>query len=466
MLNTLWLGLLLIAVFLGGFTGHIESVTNGAFSAAKDAIMLVALPLAGLMGLWLGFLRLAEVSGLVEGLARFLHPILKRLFPEVPEGHPAMGAMVLNMAANMLGLGNAATPLGLRAMRSLETLNPHPGTATNAMCTFLAINTSSIQLIPATAIAVLAAQGSKQPTAILGTSLMASSCAAIAGIIAVKVLQNLPMFRVRPEDFNTPELARTTGVESDAAQGSQTTSTPPTPLAKRGRLALTAFFVLFALLSALLLAPSLFQPAVDWLRDLGGNFSDIALPRLPEALQQQTGFPRTLGVLSLLAVPFLMSFFALYASLRGVKIYDEFITGAKEGWQVAMRIIPYLTAILVAVRMFREAGAIEWIARALAPILQPLGVSADLLPLILVRPLSGGATTGLFTELVTRFGPDALISRTAATIYGSTETTFYVLAVYFGAVGIKRGRHALTTGLIADATGAAASILICRWMFT
>jgi len=148
-----------------------------------------------------------------------------------------------------------------------------------------------------------------------------------------------------------------------------------------------------------------------------------------------------------------------------VKVYEEFVNGAKEGWQVALRIIPYLTAILVGVRMFREAGAVELVAQVLAPVLQPLGVSADLLPLILVRPLSGGATTGLFTELVTRFGPDSLIARTAATIFGSTETTFYVLAVYFGAVGIRKGRHALATGLIADATGAIASIAICRWMF-
>jgi spore maturation protein B len=193
--------------------------------------------------------------------------------------------------------------------------------------------------------------------------------------------------------------------------------------------------------------------------------SELPLPNLPESLQGQTGFSRVMGVVSLLAVPFLLSFFALYASLRQVKIYDEFVTGAKEGWQVAMRIIPYLTAILVGVRMFREAGAIEWLSKLLAPVLGPLGISADLLPLILVRPLSGSATTGLFTELVTRFGADTLIARTAATIYGSTETTFYVLAVYFGAVGIRRGRHALATSLIADATGALASILICRWMF-
>jgi spore maturation protein B len=170
-------------------------------------------------------------------------------------------------------------------------------------------------------------------------------------------------------------------------------------------------------------------------------------------------------VLSLLAVPFILAFFALYAALRGVKVYEEFVTGAKEGWQVAMRVIPYLLAILVGVRMFREAGAIELVAAVLSPVLQPLGVETDLLPLILVRPLSGSATTGLFTELVTRFGADSLIARTAATIYGSTETTFYVLAVYFGSVAIHKGRHALATGLVADATGALASIYISRWLF-
>jgi spore maturation protein SpmA len=460
MLNLLWLGLLLVAVFLGGFTGRIEAVTSGAFSAARDALMVVALPLAGLMGLWLGFLRLAELSGIVEGLARLLHPLMRRLFPEVPQGHPAMGAMVLNMAANMLGLGNAATPLGLRAMRALETLNPHPGTATNAMCTFLAINTSSIQLIPATAIAVLAAQGSRQPTAVLGTALLASTCAAIAGITAVKLLQRLPVFAIRPGTPNEPHETAPTR-PAGAPEAEPPVPAPPATLSSRGRAILALFFTLFALLAVLLFAHDTLQ---TW-RENTPLLAQLPLPVEPESLRGQTGFSRVMGVVSQLAVPFLLSFFALYAHLRRIKVYDEFVTGAKEGWQVAMRIIPYLTAILVGVRMFREAGAIEWLSKLLAPVLGPLGVSADLLPLILVRPLSGSATTGLFTELVTRFGPDELISRTAATIYGSTETTFYVLAVYFGAVGIRKGRHALATGLIADATGALASILICRWMF-
>jgi len=466
MLNGLWLGLILTSILLGGFTGRLEAVTNGAFSAAKDAIIVVALPLAGLMGLWLGLLRLAELSGLVESLARKLHPLMRVLFPEVPAGHPAMGAMVLNMAANMLGLGNAATPLGLRAMRCLETLNPHPGVATNSMCTFLAINTSSIQLVPATAIAILAAQGSKQPTAILATALLASAAAATVGILAVKFLQQLPAFRIRPEDFAaTPAASPNSSIGAAEPEPHAVLTSPSKPLTSSSFVLLAVYGGLFFLLTTLLLLPTWFSPAFDVLHSWGPIFSSFTPPPLPEALQNQAGLPKVLGVLSLLAVPFLIGFFVLYAAVRGVKVYEEFVNGAKEGWQVALRIIPYLTAILVGVRMFREAGAVELVAQVLAPVLQPLGVSADLLPLILVRPLSGGATTGLFTELVTRFGPDSLIARTAATIFGSTETTFYVLAVYFGAVGIRKGRHALATGLIADATGAIASIAICRWMF-
>jgi spore maturation protein B len=234
----------------------------------------------------------------------------------------------------------------------------------------------------------------------------------------------------------------------------------------RDKLWLSSFTSVFILLGLTLLLPGWFEPFFASARALHESLSMLTAPQLPEAIRQQAGFSRFLSVLSLLAVPFIMGFFALYAALRGIKVYEEFVAGAKEGWQVAMRIFPYLTAILVGVRMFREAGAIEIIARLLSPVLSPLGVSPDLLPLILVRPLSGGATTGLFTELVTKFGADSLIARTAATIYGSTETTFYVLAVYFGAVGIRRGRHALAAGLIADATGALASILICRWMFS
>jgi spore maturation protein SpmA len=464
MLNSLWLGLILISVLLGALTGRLDAVTNGAFAAAKDAVMSIALPLAGLMGLWLGFLRLADLAGLVESLARLLHPLLRFLFPDVPAGHPALGSMVLNMAANMLGLGNAATPFGLRAMRDLESLNPTPGIASNAMCTFLAINTSSIQLVPATAIAILAAQGSKQPTAVLASALLASLTAAVTAIAAVKILQRLPVFRIDNVPQNSPGSTRP---EAPSAQSLDDVAPSfiPRPLSSGGRICLWAFVASFVLLTLTMLFPDLFTGVLSALRSILPGTPELSLPALPESLQNQSGLPKALGTLSLLAVPFLLAFFALYAALRGVKVYEEFVTGAKEGWQVAMRVIPYLLAILVGVRMFREAGAIELVAAALSPILQPLGVQTDLLPLILVRPLSGSATTGLFTELVTRFGADSLTARTAATIYGSTETTFYVLAVYFGSVAIHKGRHALATGLIADATGALASIYICRWLF-
>src|SRR5581483_11562946 len=195
MLNYIWLGLILLAVIIGGCNHQLKEVTDKAFEMAEFAVMKTALPLVGIMALWLGIMRLAERAGLVAMFARALRPLLRWLFPDVPPEHPAMGSMVLNIAAGILGLGNAATPLGLRAMKDLESLNPHPGTATNSMCTFLAINTSSIQLIPATAIAILAANGSTNPTAIVGTSIIATTCAAISGVTAAKLLQHLPVFR-------------------------------------------------------------------------------------------------------------------------------------------------------------------------------------------------------------------------------------------------------------------------------
>ena len=196
-LNYIWLALVLLAVAIGGWNDRFKEVTEGALDGAKTAVT-IALGLIGIMALWLGVMRLAERAGLVQRIARGLRPIMRRLFPDVPPEHPAIGSMVMNMSANMLGLGNAATPLGLRAMRDLESLNPRPGIATNAMCTFLAINTSSVQLVPATAIAILAASGSTRPTAIVGTALLATICAASVAIISVKVLEKLPIFRISP----------------------------------------------------------------------------------------------------------------------------------------------------------------------------------------------------------------------------------------------------------------------------
>src|SRR5262245_56541710 len=205
MLNYIWLGLILLAVVIGACNDSLKAVADKSFEMAEFAVMKTALPLVGIMALWLGVMRLAERAGLVTLLARGLRPLMRRLFPDVPPEHPAMGSMLMNIAANMLGLGNAATPLGLRAMKDLETLNPRPGTATNAMCTFLAINTSSVQLIPVTAIAILAANKSSNPSAIVGTSIMATTCAAISGVAMAKFLERLPIFRLPGENLPLPK---------------------------------------------------------------------------------------------------------------------------------------------------------------------------------------------------------------------------------------------------------------------
>ena len=450
MLNYIWLALVLLAVAIGGWNDRFKEVTAGAFDGAATAVT-IALGLIGIMALWLGVMRLAERAGLVQRIARGLRPIMRRLFPDVPPEHPAMGSMVMNMSANMLGLGNAATPLGLRAMRDLESLNPRPGVATNAMCTFLAINTSSVQLIPATAIAILAASGSTRPTAIVGTALLATLCAASVAIISVKLLEKLPTFRISPsnqrtkieQDFEKAEIKEGAGV-NDPSYSSIVPQEPVKRLSIFSLLALMGLVVLFVVLFVRMVAPNLF-----------------GVPRAPETAAQNI-FVRSVNALSILAIPFLLSFFPLYAAARGVKVYDEFVEGAKEGFGVILKIIPFLVTMLVAIGMFKGAGGIDLLSRLLSPILTPLQFPTDLLPLALMRPLSGSATLALLTDIVHRLGPDNLVSLTAATIYGSTETTFYVAAVYFGAVGIKQTRHAIPAGLLADLTGVVASVIICR----
>lgn len=429
MLNYIWLGLILCGVVLGVVTGRTEAVTTATFEAAKASLMAIALPLGAVMALWLGIMRLAEKSGAVERLSGFLRPLLTRLFPDVPANHPAMGAMVMNIAANMLGLGNAATPLGLRAMQGLESLNPRPGTATNAMCTFLAINTSSVQLIPATAVGILAAAGATHPTSIIGTALVATSCSFLTGIISVKLLQRLPMFALPA----TPAAPLETSLE-----GSEPTPLTTLSLALWKKLLLAAYVALFA--------------GTIWhLVATRGGTNSVAISLIQS--------------ISLVAIPFLLGFFPLYAALRGISVYEEFIEGAKEGIQVALRIFPYLVAILVAVGIFRAAGGIDILSRLMAPLLDLIGLPTQVLPLVLVRPLSGSAATGLFAEIVKACGPDSYTAQLAGTILGGTETTLYVLAVYFGSVAIRRGRHALAAGLLADAAGVAASLVICRLVF-
>ena len=452
MLNYIWLGLVVAAVLIAGFhnitgatTVTLKEMTDKGFEMTKVAVIDIAFPLIGIMALWLGIMRLAEKAGLIQLLARVMRPLMKWLFPDVPAEHPAMGSMLMNMAANFLGLSNAATPLGLRAMKDLETLNPRPGTASNAMCTFLAINTSSIQLLPVTAVAVLFAAGSLQPYAIIGTAIIATTFSSIAGITAVKLLEKLPGYRLPPlSGAETGVGPPPSGESSDREVAGEVESAPLNGL---GIGALTLFFLFFVVTFLAIAFPPLFGR------------------ELTNELANQHPFVRSLNTISLLAVPFLLSFFPLYAALRRVKVYEQFVEGAKEGFQVAVTIIPFLVAILVAVGMFRGAGGIDLITKAIKPVLDLVKFPSELLPMCLMRPLSGSGTLGMFTELVKEFGPDSLIARTAGTIFGSTETTFYVIAVYFGAVNVRRTRHAVPAGLIADAVGIIASVIVCRLMF-
>ncbi len=453
MLNYIWLGLVLLAVIIGGCNGLLPEVTKAGFDMAKTAVMEIALPLSAVMTIWLGIMRLAEKSGLVLILSRAMRPIMRWLFPEVPPEHPAMGAMLMNIAANMLGLNNAATPLGLRAMTHLQKLNPHPATATHAMCMFLTINTSSVQLIPATAVAILAGAGSKNPTAIVGTAFIATVCSTAVGIFFAK------LFAKGHSKSPSNPLADTSKDEATPVEAEPllAVTLEPPKISGGGKVVLALFLILFAYFFLVVLKPEMRLQNI-----FPKNFSTSTLTAdnaTPNQLVQMV------NAISVLAIPFFLAFFPLYAALRRVKVYEEFIEGAKEGFQVAIRIIPFLVAILTAVGMFRGAGGIALLTKFLKPALDLILFPTELLPLVLMRPLSGSGSIALVSDLVKTYGPDHLFSLMGATILGSTETTFYVIAVYFGSVGIRRTRYAVAAGLLADLAGVIASIIICRLMF-
>jgi spore maturation protein SpmB len=347
-----------------------------------------------------------------------------------------MGSMLMNMAANMLGLSNAATPLGLRAMQDLEKINPHPGTASNAMCTFLAVNTSSVQLIPATAVAILATAGSTQPTAIIGTAFVATLCSTMAALLAVKTLERLPAYRLPP---TAPERQAVIDSALREVESEEAERESAAPMAWWAKAVLAAFFLGFGWLG--------WRAVEGW--------SGIS----------QNPVVAVVDAISLLAIPFLFAFFPLMATLRGVAVYEEFVEGAKEGMQVALRIIPFLVAILAAIAMFRAAGGLDLLGQVAGGFLGLVGVPTEVLPLMVVRPLSGSGALGIFSELAQTHGGDSFIARLAGTIMGSTETTFYVLAVYFGSVAARRTRHAVPAGLFADVCGMIAAVIICHWVF-
>jgi spore maturation protein SpmA/spore maturation protein SpmB len=454
MLNYIWLGLIGAAVLLGGFTGKIDVVGNEAVDSAISAVKLAGTLLA-VMTLWLGLMRLAEKAGLVKRLGLALKPIMVWLFPEVPPNHPAMGAIIMNMAANILGLNNAATPLGLRAMNELDSLNKRPGVATNAMCMLLAINTSSLTLIPVTVIAVLAAAGSKNPTIIIGTSLAATAVSHAAAIAACKLLEKTRWSRRQLEEKTTrilpPEEDRTasekTRLKGKQVEDEAERSDASLPWVPGARWILAGAAGLFLAMLVALAFPQL----------IGGT---------PSPQEAAHGFSlRLIDALSILALPWLIFLFPLYAALRRIPVYEEFVEGGKEGFQVILRILPYIVGMLVATGMFRAAGGMDLIKEVLQPVTDLLHFPSELVPLAVIRPFSGTASLPLLQDLVKSAGPDSLLALTAGTLYGCSETTFYVIAVYFGSVGIRKTRHAIPAGLVADIIGPVASVIICRAVF-
>ena len=396
-----------------------KKVTNETIDIAGVAVK-IALGLIGIMALWLGVMKVAEDAGLIAKLANMIKPITKKLFPEIPSDHPAIGAMLMNISANMLGLGNAATPFGLKAMDELDKLNPEKGTATNAMVTFLAINTAGLTLIPATAIAVRAAQGSADPAIIIGTSIFGASCATITGIVAAKLFEKFPITKGEfgnwfSENWKLPAA-----------------------------ILLIILFFLFGSVTGLLSV-------------IASALSFINLEILKDVIQ----------ILSTVAIPFLILFFIGYGAIKRVKVYEQFVEGAKDGFNIAIKIIPYLVAMLVAIAIFRAGGALD---NLLIPVMRVvtdlIGMPPEALPMALIRPLSGSGSLGVMAETMSVYGPDSFIGVLVSTFFGSTETTFYVLAVYFGAVSIRKTRHAVVVGLLADVAGILGALFIVKLMFS
>jgi spore maturation protein SpmA len=469
MLNFVWLGLIVLAVLLGGVTGNIQLVGDQAIDGANTAIGLAA-KLFAVMTLWLGLMRLADRAGLVHRLGLALKPVMVWLFPEVPPDHPAMGAIIMNMAANILGLNNAATPLGLRAMTELDRLNRRPGVATNAMCMLLAINTSSITLIPVSIIAILALSHGKNPTIIIGTSLAATAFAHAAAIGTAKLLENSRFYRLPPLPAGEAGVPLPERISKDSVKAREgfevaeqaTRSDATLPWVPGSRWILAALAGIFLGMLFGIAYPELIN-AVSGFFHLDSN--DVALPTTAPESPTHFFFIRPLSALSLLAIPWLILFFPTYAVLRRIPVYEEFVEGGREAFQVILRILPYIVGMLVAVFMFRAAGGEQLLSWILKPITTLLHFPAELVPLAVLRPFSGTASLALFQDLVTHFGPDAPLTLTAATMYGCSETTFYVIAVYFGSVGIRKTRHAIPAGLVADFVGPIASVIICRAVF-
>lgn len=408
MLNGLWLGFFVVAAIsalaqwlVGGNAGVFAAMVESIFAMAKLSVEVMVL-LFGTLTLWLGFLNIAEKAGIVDWLGKVLAPLFHRLMPEVPRGHPALGLITLNFAANALGLDNAATPIGLKAMRSLQELNPSQTVASNAQILFLVLNASSLTLLPVTIFMYRAQQGAADPTMVFLPILLATSASTLVGLLSVAFMQRLKLWDPVVLAYLIP-----------------------------GALLLGGFMAVLAGLSA------------------------TALSSLSSVLGNVTLF----GIIML---------FLVIGALRKVKVYETFVEGAKEGFDVAKNLLPYLVAMLCAVGVLRASGALDLILEGIRHGIQWMGLDTrfvDALPTALVKPFSGSAARAMLIETMKNQGVDSFPALVSATIQGSTETTFYVLAVYFGAVGIQRARHAVGCALLAEFAGVVAAISVCYWFF-
>ncbi len=407
-LNYLWIAFFLIAFVVGLvrliFFGDMEvfpEMMNATFDSAKTGFE-ISLGLTGALTLWMGLMRIGEKGGMINVMSRLIGPFFSRLFPELPKNHPAYGSMMMNIAANMLGLDNAATPVGLKAMQELQSTNRSKDTASNAQIMFLVLNTSGLTIIPISVMAIRATEMATNPSDIFLPILLATFFSTIVGIVAVSVVQRINL-------FDKVILAYLGGFT-----------------------ALIGGFIYYL--------STLSKAEVNTVSLLGANL-----------------------LLFLVIITFI-----LMAIRKKVNVYDAFIEGAKEGFSIAIKIIPFLVAILVAVAVFRTSGTMDFVLEGFRITAELIGADArfvDALPTAFMKPLSGGAARGMMVEAIHTHGVDSFAGRMASTIQGSTDTTFYVLAVYFGSVGIKKTRHALSCGLIADFAGIVASILLAYLFF-
>lgn len=408
MLNGIWFALIITAIIssvghfiFSGDIGIFSKLVQSLFDSAKLSFDVV-LGLVGVLAMWMGVFNIALRAGIVDSIAKSLQPVFSKLMPEVPRGDPAVGAMTMNLAANMLGLDNAATPLGLKAMQELQRLNPSQLIASNAQILFIVLNASSVTLLPVTIFMYRAQQGAAAPTDVFLPILIATTVSTLAGLMAVCFMQRISLLQ-------------------------------------------PALLLMIALLVGLI-------GGVGWL--------SVSLP--------QVQFQAAATAIANCTLLFVLTSFLVLAMRRKVPVFDAFVDGAKEGFDTAIRLIPFLVAMLLAVGLLRASGALDFVLELIRSLVAALHVDArfvDALPTALIKPFSGSGARAMMIETMKTFGPDSFAARTSAVIQGSTETTFYVSAVYFGVVGIRNVRHAIGCALFADFAGVVASIIVSYLFF-